>query len=202
MSQEEFYTEEDPLEVYKREFKRKKAEERKLAAEKRLRSKKIEFKILSWINLIVLVAGIILVADYWLPSTIYKEEVISVWQEFRGGRRFKTDLSFIKTKRFAFDVPPEVSSKFDYEGLNASLTIEATPILKTVKSVSAFVEDEYWTWEPDQTIYNNVPYLPYIILLSSIFVRRRKEFNEANYLLSAVPPLLLGILILIEIFGV
>jgi len=195
MSQEELYLDEDPLEAYKREFKARKREERRLEAEKRLSEKKIEFKILWRINFLALFASTILILDYWLPGKIYKEEAVEIWQETRA----KVQMVFITTKHFAFDAPLELDSQY---GLSTMLTIEATPILRTVKSVSATISKEYWSWEPEQTIYNNVPYLPYVILVGALVVWRRKDFNEVNYWLSLVPLLLCGLLILISVFSV
>lgn len=194
---------EDPIEAYKREFKRKKAEERRMAAERKLRVKKIEFKILRWVSLPILLFGIFLVFDYWMPSKIYEEEAIQGWRESRGRKAFRTTMSFMQTPTFAFDAPSEVEEHYDYEGIyKPRMSIEATPFLKTVKSVSVTIENELWEWNPEQTIYNNVPFLPYLLILSALFTWVRKEFNPMNYWLSLSPPLLLFILILVGTLGV
>jgi hypothetical protein len=194
---------EDPEEEYKREFKRKKAEERRLAAERKLRLRKIEFKILRWLSLPILIAGIFLLLDYWLPAKVYEEEAVTSWQETRGGRRFRAQMAFVRTSTFVFDAPPEVEERLNYDDLDRSLfTIETTPFLETVKTISVNIGNELLEWEPDQTIYNNVPLLPYLLTLSALFTWVRKEFNEINYWLSISPPLLLAVLILIAILGV
>jgi hypothetical protein len=203
MNSEGLPHEQDPVEAYKQEFKGKKAEERRFAAERKLRLKSIEFKILRWLSLPILLFGIFLLLDYWLPSKIYEEEAITGWEETRGRRSFKTNMGFMQTQTFAFDAPVEVERPYDYEGIYKPLIhIEATPFLKTVKSVSVTVENELWEWSPEQTIYNNVPFLPYLITLSALFTWVRKEFTPTNYWLSLSPPLLLIILVLIAVFGV
>jgi hypothetical protein len=128
---------EDPVEAYKQEFKRKKAEERRLAAERKQRLKKIEFKILRWLSLPILIAGILLLLDYWLPAKVYEEEAVTSWQEARGGRRFRAQMAFVRTSTFVFDAPLEVEERVSYDNLDPSLfVIETTPFLKTVKTVS------------------------------------------------------------------
>jgi len=151
----------------------------------------------------ILVSGIFLLLDYWLPAKVYEEEPITSWQESRGGRRFKAQMAFIKTSTFVFDAPPEVEEHLTYDDLDRPIfVIEATPFLKTVKTVSITIGNELLEWDPEQTIYNNVPFLPYLLTLSALFTWVRKEFNEINYWLSLSPPLLLSILILIAVFGV
>lgn len=203
MNPDEQTHEEDPIEVYKQEFKRRKAEERRLEGERKLRLKSIEFKILRWFSLPILLFGIFLLLDYWLPSKIYEEEAIRGWEETRGRRSFRTNMGFMETLTFAFDAPIEVEQQYDYEGIyKPMISIKATPFLKTVKSVSVTIENELWEWNPEQTIYNNVPFLPYLLTLSALFTWVRKEFTPTNYWLSLSPPLLLVVLILIAAFGV
>lgn len=60
--------EEDPMEVYKREYKRKRWEREKKEREEALARKKVIYTVLWWLNIPVLVFGVILMLNDWLAD--------------------------------------------------------------------------------------------------------------------------------------
>ncbi len=195
-------SDETALEEYKREFLQRKAEERHVEKERKLQCRKTEFKLLRWSSILVLIIGVILLSDYWLPSTLHKERAVLGWQEMRGRRSSAILMSFMKTKSFTFDAPNEVHSGYNYSGESRSLiSIETTPILKIIKSLETQINNELWAWGPETTVYTNVPFLPYLLFISSVISLARKTFSETNYWLATIPSLLLGLTILIWLFA-
>lgn len=195
-------SDENALEEYKREFLERKAEERRVEKERKLHCRKTEFKLFRWSSILVLIIAVILLSDYWLPSTVHKEIAVEGWQEMRGRGSSAILMSFMKTKSFKFDAPNEVHSGYDYNGESRNvISIETTPVLKTIKTLETQINNELWTWEPETTVYTNVPFLPYLLFISSIISLVRKTFSETNYWLAIIPNLLLGLIILIWLFA-
>lgn len=91
-------SDENALEKYKREFLERKAEERRVEKERKLHCRKTEFKLFRWSSILVLIIAVILLGDYWLPSTVHKEIAVEGWQEMRGRRSSAILMSFMKTK--------------------------------------------------------------------------------------------------------
>lgn len=60
--------EEDPMEVYKREYKRKRWEREKKEREEKLARKKAIYQVMWWLHIPVLVFGAILVVNDWLTD--------------------------------------------------------------------------------------------------------------------------------------
>lgn len=60
--------EEDPMEVYRREYKRKRWAREKKEREETLARKKAIYQVLWWLNVAVLVFGIILIVSDWLAD--------------------------------------------------------------------------------------------------------------------------------------
>src|SRR6187399_2073294 len=60
--------EEDPVEVYKREFKRKRREKEQQEKEEKLAAKKALYRVMRWMNIAVLVFGVGLIIHDWLTD--------------------------------------------------------------------------------------------------------------------------------------
>lgn len=192
--------EEDPREKYRREFLQKKREDAIKAKEEKLRQRKLAFRIFRVISFPLFCISLFLLIDYWIPSRSYQEVAETGWQDRLGGSRHSQGelVSFMKTKSFAFDVPHELGLSYDYYAdKKVPLTIEVTPMLKTVKTVSIKFDGEYWKWKSTYTIYTHWPFLPYLLFFSALFVILRRDFSEINYWMCFMPAMVFSILLMI-----
>lgn len=192
-----FEFEEDPVEVYKQEFKRKKQQEAKLQKERAIQREQQTFKFFRLASFPILLFAIFLLVDEVLPAKIFREVAEEGWQERRGGRRSRGVLvSYMSTEHFILAVPHDIHLNYDYFSKKKQvLTIAATPIQKIPRLVSLAHGDGFVEFEVRYTLYSDFPW-HYLLLLSSVFTILRKKYSKVNYMLCFLPLLMLAIVLL------
>jgi len=191
--------EEDPREVYRREYIRKKNDEAKRARERALAMQKTVFKIVRVINIPILIFGLLLVVDANLPGSIYKEVARHGWQErVGGGGRYSPGIlvSFMETEHFSFAVPHEIHLHYDYYGDPAMLTLEVSRIFQVVTNISLEQDGYRYSFKAQRTLYGGSP-LHYLMLISAIITAVLRTYSRVSYMLCFMPILLLGFVLLV-----
>lgn len=195
------FSEEDPREIWKREYIKLKREQ-KIKAEadiERFRSQ--TFRIARWISFPILLFALLIVTDDLLPKDKHKEVAEMGWQEVRyvGDRRSayhrRYYVSYMKTMHFEFQVTNESHVNYDYYGAPDTLSIEVTRMFETLDKVSIVGDNQNILNRPGR----KVP-LPFLLLVSAAFTVLRKDYNLMNYSLCFLPLLLLALTIVFYIF--
>ena len=189
------YFEEDPIEAYKREFKRKRWEREKLQKERRLRNEQSTFRIMRITSMPILLFAVVLVADSLLPANVYSEIAEEGWQKRFGRRGMKTYVSYMRTKSFVMAVPHEIHLNYPYYDNKVPLTIEASPIFNIPERVTTKIGEQKYSGRVSDTVYYLVPF-QYLLFLSALYTVWRKQYSKLNYYLSFVPLLILCLVIL------
>jgi hypothetical protein len=193
---EETY-EEDPREVYKREYLRKRAEKKQLARERKLKREIQHFHLARWLSFPLLAFSIFLIADYYLPSRQFEETVRYGDQKRTGSSRNGRNTTYVSlmiTENFTVVVPSYVHLQYPYNDENRpKLHVEATPFQKTIKRAWLQLNDHIITFSP-ASLYTGVPF-HYLLLISALFTASRKEYSKLNYSLCGLPILFTAIIV-------
>jgi hypothetical protein len=189
-----FEYEEDPREVYRREYiARKVAEGRQKRAEYD-RMVRAVYKVLRLIAFPALIFASLLVTDRYLPQHEYHEAAEYGWQKRLGKIRHRPGelFSFMKTKHFVIAVPDEIHIDYDYDATDKQiLTIAVSPIFKIPSTVSLIKDGQYYSADIKRTIFSNRFNLHYILLITSLIVVLRKNGSDFNLSIALFPILLL-----------
>jgi hypothetical protein len=182
---EQYVYEEDPREVYKREYIRRKNQEAKEKKEKELRFKKRVHQFLWMLSLPLSLLASILLIDYFLSPSIYREVAVRGWQErLSGGRNSQGPLvSYMETESFVIEVPSEIHVHYDYD-THEKLTIEATPIFKTPKSIIVKIDKNHYSFDSLGTVYMFGVTLPFLLFVFSSITFLKREFSLFSYIMS------------------
>jgi hypothetical protein len=186
--------EEDPREVYRREYiARKRREERQKEERKVARERKI-FKMVRVVVMPILVFAVVLEIDKFLPADTYEEVAEMGWQKRFGNIRRSQGLlySYMKTEHFVIGVPDELHVGYDYwADEKEKLIITASPILKIPHTVSYKLDNERYTVKTHSTVYTQIIPLHFLLLTSALFTVLRKQYSKLNYSLCFLPIMLL-----------
>ena len=194
--------EDDLRALYKRAYFRQKYQESLKKQEARERREKQIFPVARILTMPILVFALLLVGDYYLPSTEYKEVAEEGSQKIpkmlykHSGYSTQDDIiTRMKTLNFEFIVPDEVHANYNYYGNKDTLYIATTPILKTVKTVGINTNAGLIKWKTEGTIYTRFVPWHFILLASALFTVLRKEYSQLNYSMCFLPALILGVIL-------
>lgn len=190
----DFTPQESDYERRKREFLQKKYEKEKAAKEKALQIKKRNYIYIRSSAYLTLFFAIILFADN-LITPAQSNEILQIKYQFMKSRRDRTYEDHWITNKSDVTVPYD--AYFDFEE-GKEITVFKTRILNVAKKV-VYPKDAFTYYFETPNIYDYYMILPILILLSSYFPIKNKEFQEewlyAGY--SALGFSLLAILILV-----
>ncbi|WP_255534515.1 J domain-containing protein [Chryseolinea lacunae] len=196
---EETIYEEDPREVYRREYIRQKAETVREAQETEVRRQHTQFRLGRLLSFPILAFALLVIMDRYLPAHISTDIPIVGWQVGSGGGRHgstRTYTSFMKSDHATYEVPNALHINYDYYAAEKEpIIIMATPILRTIKSYAVCNGNI-------KTIYPvlGTPLLPLLILISAAFIASRRKFSYTAYVFRFLPPLLLAAELVFYIF--
>jgi curved DNA-binding protein CbpA len=191
-----YYTspgEEDPREVYRREFLIKQKEKKKLEAAIKEKVDKIIFHTCRIAAFGILLFSMALIADDQLPKKKYTEAA-----EFGSQGYFvhgkvnrnsvvptKPELvSFMRTKTFVVPVPTDLHLNYNYNDTLNKLSIETMYFSKKPTRVSVTSNGQEYMWTLTTPYSFGAPYLLFVI--STIVVCRR-NFTTFSYHFAFVP---------------
>ena len=185
--------EQDPREINRMEYIRKKNEGAKIERARKEQLERRIFTFFRWISFPSLVFATLLVGDFYLPAVKYDESAEKGWQEIIRRKYNRSELkSYMQTRHFAFRVPHEVHLNYPYlEEVRPLLQIHVTPIFKTVKVIELQLDGNSIEFLNAETIYALAFPIHWALLLSSLFTVVRREFSLATYSLCGLPFLLL-----------
>jgi hypothetical protein len=172
--------EEDPREVYRREFIRKKQEE---AAARRARQEPI-FRRMFRINLVLTILTSLVVIDPFLPSlhhddTIRNQSLVA-WSSGRGN--FRTH--YLYTDKYELLVPEGLFLEVE-DG--TPVLIKSTPVFRVPTYVEVETAEEVVSFEPSGTVYSFPVPAHYIMLIACLSVIFDRRYNEAAFHASFIP---------------
>jgi hypothetical protein len=189
-----FEYEEDPQEVYRREYIERKLAERQQKRADYNRKARAIYKFLRLIAFPALVFSSLIVIDRYLPQHEYYEVAVDGWQERIGTHKYggRTLVSFMATKHFIIAVPHQIHLSYDYLATDKPLlTIAISPIFKIPSTVSFVKNGMNHSADIKLTIYSNPGRLHYIMLFTSLFVVLRKDYSNFNFTVALLPAMLL-----------
>jgi hypothetical protein len=181
--------EEDPVEVYKREFKRKRWERdhaRKVRIEQNRRTLHRYFRSLAYAA--ALFAVIVLFDKYMLGSS-YTEPAEKGWQERgAGSRRGRGPLySYMETEHFIIGVPSQIHLIYPYHlDDKPSLTIDVSPIFQIPTYAVVVVNNNQYNFQVEDTIHA-MSLLVWALLISSVATILLKNYSWYVYCFSYIP---------------
>lgn len=162
--------EEDPREIYRREFLARKKREREEAAKSIERSRLKQFKIARIINLgIVFFLGL-MILDQNLPPHTSQEIIRKGWQKRIGGTSESRGglYSFMKTENYSFCVPHDVHLTYNYLETPAVALIEISPIFNIIRRISFTQGEHKFEIQALRTPFTFSPDLMYLLFFSSL----------------------------------
>lgn len=190
--------EEDPIEAYKREFKRKRWEKEQQAHARRLVQQQMAYKIMRIITFPIFFFALTLVIDDFLSFKKFVETPTAGWQERLGRqRKFRGKLiSHIQTENFFLRVPNEFHLAYPYyESNKPPVEIFVTPLFNIPRYMHCTLGRYNWRVEVPGTIHSQIFQVPWLLLIASLFIIVRKNFSTLNYALCFLPALLFAYVI-------
>lgn len=164
--------EEDPREVYRREYIRKRNEREKLEKEKARRRREIKVKVLRVLSYPVLIFSIIVLIDRYLPETVFYESRQRSWATTDS--TYSRTVYTVQTENFEFDVPSIVYNNCHlYSSDKPAFIVQATPIFNSIIAIDATQEESYTVFE-DSSLYS-FGFFFWILLFGSLHYATRKE---------------------------
>ena len=173
---------EDPKAAYRREFIRKKQQEKRVEREALIQFKRKIGDFFAKLNYVTAFAGAILTIDNYLPTVTYNEKFMKgVGLESNNSERYqytRTDTAMvnydryiIKTTKFIIVVPNIVYLTKYPETIDKTLLVEVSPILRVPKYVSMGSQQGIYKPFPiERTIYSIGDNFPLFILIPALFV--------------------------------
>ncbi len=194
-----YYTapgEEDPREVYRREFLIKQKEKKQYEAAFKEKVDKIIFHTCRVVACGIMLFSIGLIVDYHLPKKIYVEAAEFGSQQYlsKGSKSRRSVVpepelvSFMRTKNFVIPVPTQLHLNYNYNDTLNKLTIEATHFSKKAAQVSVTSNGKEYTWVLTTPASSGAPYL--MLVICTVVICRRK-FTKFNYYFAFVPQFVL-----------
>lgn len=186
--------EEDPREIYRREYILKKQRDKEEAEQRDLNRKQTIFRVMRWVNFAILGYAGLLMIDHFLPGKIYKEVGIMGWQERHGGGRRSrgTIYSYMQTDHFILNVPDELHVGYDYNAaVKQPLLIKTTVIFKIPITVQCSDKKSTMTYRMPGTPLSNGTTRPLILFAVTSIIVCFSKYSYVNYMNSFMPSLLL-----------
>lgn len=188
--------EEDPVEAYKAEFKRKRWEEEQAAKARRIEYERQAHRIARYCAFPIVIFAFILLLDKYLPRDTYSEVAELGWQE-RGAGKHPALYSYMQTKSFVFVVPHQAHLDYPYYDQNKPLIkIKTTPIFSIPVHASYTLGEYFYSFELTDNIHALFIPLTWILFISALFTSIAREYNKLTYSLAFLPLLLLALVIL------
>lgn len=190
----EIVVEEDPVEVYKREFKKRKADEaRKKSQEKHARQARA-YAFYRWCCYPIAVFSFLVILDYFLPAERVVEVPIEGYQVVRGGSGLRHSgsrsvWSYIETTQHHVRVPNFVHLNYDYYADEKKpLLLEFTSVFGTFKRIGVAQGDVFLMYSSQTFVYFPLAFpLPYLIIGLCIFFIRRKDYTPIVFSFVKMP---------------
>jgi hypothetical protein len=193
--------EEDPREIYRREYIRKKNEKVRLQKIRTVRNEKLTMRLFRFMAFPILLFAFLLIIDFYLPEDRISEVVEYGWQETSGRGRYSRGSvlhSYMQTEHFSFPVDHQLHLDYPYyEPNKPPIVLRMTPLFQTIKSISTEINGRVWYSTGIGTIYSFIIPLHWIMFFSALFTVLRKAYELATYSLCFLPVLLLAFVLLI-----
>jgi curved DNA-binding protein CbpA len=196
-AQFEIEEEEDPNEVYRREFIRKRAEKERAQKEADETYRRKLHTMLRYAAIVISPLVFIIAIDNYLPSRTYVEYPTIGYQRSYGRGKSDALISYMETPNFVLVVPHELHIHYDYFIYKKPLTIKASGILGVPQTISIKKGNEEKVYWVKDTIYDYHIPIHLLLLLCTFFTIYRKEYSQLTYTLCFMPPLLFSFIVLI-----
>ncbi|HTJ48671.1 MAG TPA: hypothetical protein VL443_04380 [Cyclobacteriaceae bacterium] len=186
--------EEDPVEIYKREFKRKRWEKEQAQKAKTEQYRRTSHKYFRFLAFPAALFALILIIDKYLPGNVYQETVDKGWQERTGGsRRSRGELiSFMQTENFELAVPHEIHLHYPYNESNRPpLLIAVSPIFKIPLHATVDMNNKQYKFDILETIHSFYLPLTWMLLITSLVCIYFKQYSWSTYTFAFVPAIIL-----------
>ena len=181
--------EEDPVEAYKREYKRQKINESREKAGKKAERQAKVYTLIRTLCYPIGIFSILVIADFFLPVNAEIDYPVYGYQRTLHRKYSSTVLSYMKTSRNEFEVPSNVHLDYDYFAKEKKfVSLEFTPIFNTLRTIGVDHGQYVLVYPAPDSIYFPLFFpVPYIMLvLSAIFIWK-KEYTLSRYSLSFMP---------------
>lgn len=180
---------EDPVEVYKREYKGRKIEEAREKAKKRARREAQVYKVARILCYPIALISLLVILDYFLPVSSELEYPVYGYQKTFHGKYGSSVGSYMRTKHYEFEVPDNLHLDYDYDADEKKLLyLEFTPIFSTLKRIGVDHGEYALVYDAPGTIYFIlfIP-LPYVLIfLCGVFIQK-KEYTRTRYAFCFMP---------------
>ncbi len=165
--------EEDPSEIYRREYIKRKQEEARLEKEKKTRRQHVYFVAARTLSFPLLALSIFLLLDRYSPTISERHLVIAGWQVgVTGG----DTLTFLRTSTFTIEVPEHMHIRYDYDSdPEVPMTFKKSPLLHRLKGV--VVDDGHGRQEFSPVGIPEDPYLVWPLFMFSAIVTLHREYS-------------------------
>lgn len=181
--------EEDPVEVYKREYKARKISEAREKAQRKRAFEAAVYKVTRSLQYPIALLSLLVIVDYFLPPQVVYDTPLYGYQKVYHGKHSSGVLSYMKTTHFEFEVADELHLNYDYYAeKKLPLYIEFTPIFNSLKRMGVDQGKYAVLYRAPASIYALYIFpVPYFLLILSIVFIRKKEYSTARYSLSFMP---------------
>ncbi|MBL0740146.1 J domain-containing protein [Chryseolinea lacunae] len=178
--------EEDPREVYRREYvKRKREEEREEA--RRVRKQELLRK--HWVFIIsrilsfgIFPLAIFLLLDRYLPAARLNEKIVTGWQVTVTGGEI---ITYLRTPILTIEVPPGIQVNYDYEhDPEIPVVFKRSPFLHKLKTVAindGYLQPEFPLSTPP---YEEQDLMLWPLLATTLILMLHRRFSQLAYVVS------------------
>jgi curved DNA-binding protein CbpA len=180
---------EDPVEVYKREFKRKRWEEERAEKIRKENKRANTHRIMRFVTMPILIFAVVLMADRWLPEKTIEEVAESGFPEIDStqGSFSQHSICYMSTAHFTFRVDNHFHASYPYYSVDKpALKIYYTPVFRIPRFVAVTVRGNYNYFEIRDNIHSS-PSSAWLLLISSLFTVSYRKYTNSSYSLSFVP---------------
>jgi hypothetical protein len=190
--------EEDPAEVYRREYIQKKQLEKEEAHRVNEAWRKGIFRMMRVVNFVILAVAITQTIDYFLPGRIYEETSFHEWSEQRGGGKHRYFACMIKTAHFTLRVPCDLYYGYHYNADDPqSLYVLETTVFKIPRTISYEDGKKMITLTLPDTIYSFGLTKPLFLLGVTFGILLIRRYNYSTFQFCFMPVCVLFMLLVI-----
>ena len=185
--------EEDPRDVYRREYIHRKQREKQEAGRREDTQRQTIFRIMRWVNFAILAYAVLLTIDYFLPAKVYQEVGVVGWQEAYGQHRGKGGLiySYMQTTHFTLTISDELHLRYNYDAPEKQpLVVKITKICKIPTTVSLADKETNTTYRVLSTPFSEGIARPLILLIVTAIILWFRKYSYVNYMNCFMPLLL------------
>jgi hypothetical protein len=188
--------EEDPVELYNREFQRKRWEAAQVAKTRKIKRERLAHRFARYCSFPIIIFAFILLLDKYLPTNIHNEVAELGWQA-RGSGKHPILYSYMQTKSFTFVVPHKAHLDYPYyDESKPILKIEVTPIFNVPIHASYTLGDYLYSFVLPDNIHTIFIPLSWLLFISAAFTILAKNYSRITYSLVFLPILLLALVLL------